>query len=89
MMSAVDSVAIATQPQQCSPSHVATAPCVQGAYVNMTADAALLEASRPHVDELLAALPADAAASGEPWATTLARTSEALLVPTQVRRCGL
>lgn len=64
--------------------------CIRsGALVNLTADAASLDAVAPAVDAFLAALPAQPTA-GAPWGDTrgllLPGCNEALTVPTQVRR---
>ena len=60
---------------------------MQGAYVNLTADSALLQSAQPHLEELLSSLPRtpqSGAADSAPWDTLLPRANEALLVPTQV-----
>ena len=64
---------------------------LQGSYVNLTADSALLTACEPHLDSLLGAISARASTAPlatASWAQTLPRTNEALLVPTQVNYVG-
>jgi presequence protease len=61
--------------------------CVQGAYINLTADSDLLGVARPYADALLAELPDKPPKSlvgGDPWSQMLPRANEAILVPTQV-----
>lgn len=61
----------------------------KGAYVNMTADGALLERVFPQVEAFLGALPATpTGVAGERWAGALPRVNEAILVPTQVNYVG-
>lgn len=64
---------------------------MQGSYVNLTGDAALLDATAPHVDSFLSAVAARASSAPlalDSWAATLPRSNEALVVPTQVNYVG-
>jgi presequence protease len=59
--------------------------------VNLTADEQLLGTSMPHVDSFLAAVcerTSTAPLAVATWAQTLARSNEAVLVPTQVNYVG-
>ena len=76
-----------TRPKGSRQHHVA----LQGSYVNLTADSALLTACEPHLDSLLGAISARASTAPvatDSWASTLPRCNEALLVPTQVNYVG-
>jgi presequence protease len=59
--------------------------------VNLTADSGLLTSSQSHMEEFLTSLPTTpppSTAAPAPWATTLPRANEAIVVPTQVNYVG-